>query len=104
MENHYDDQVIFKLGMIEASVKSISENLTASVLRLEEKITDSIRNHSSNIAELRAENKHLEQRVEFLENFRAQLFTKMGFVVSGVSVFWMAFTQPLENVMNKLFG
>lgn len=105
-----DSQIIYKLATIETQVKSISDNLITAIKRLEEKIEDHSR-HSQEAISLVKERgeisdkrtEALERRVIALEGWRTQIFTKMGFVVSGVSVFWLVFGKTLEQGIQSVF-
>jgi hypothetical protein len=109
-EETVDSQIIYKLATIETQVKSIDSNLLTAIKRLEEKIEDHSK-HQEQSMELAKERSMLnekkteavEKRVTQLEAWKSQLITKMGFVVSGVSVFWLVFGKSIENGISSVF-
>jgi len=98
-----EDQVIYKLGSLEASVKSLSEQFSDGFKSLEKKLDEASAGHNAKNAEVKIEVAALTRRVVFLENWRQQLFTKMGFVVSAVSVFWLVFGKAIETTIAGIF-
>lgn len=109
-EETVDSQIIYKLATIETQVKGINDNLVTAIKRLEEKIEDHSKHNQEALALVKGRadltDKRIdgnEKRLTALEGWRTQLFTKMGFVVSGVSVFWLVFGKAIETSITSIF-
>lgn len=103
-DDNINNEVLFKLGAIGTEVRGIADNLNSAIHRLEEKIESTAKLQTESVTELKARLKNAEAKIDFLEQWRQALFTKLGFVVSGVSVFWLVLGQPIEKAVKTLFG
>lgn len=84
-------------------MRGLGEQISDGLKSLEKKLDESSLGHNTKHAELKLEVAQLTKRIVFLENWRQQLFTKLGFVVSGVSVFWLVFGKAIETTVSGIF-
>lgn len=90
-------QIIYKLGVIETKMNGISENLTAAVQRFEQQVVITRQESEKDLALITARVERNERHIKNFEDWRNQLFTKLGFVVSAISLFWIIFAEPLKR-------
>lgn len=83
---------------------SFQEQLTNLCKTLEEKIDSSAKSQGIENHALKNTIMKLEARLMLLEQWRQNLLMKMGFFVSSVSVFWIVFGVPVENLIKGVFG
>lgn len=109
----FETQIVYKLGTIEADVKSLSSNLLAAVLRLEGRIEESGNTTTREILSLESKvtekltrtEKRLdmvERDLDKLEAWKNSIMIKLGFVVSAVSVFWFAFSEAFKELVGRM--
>lgn len=98
------ESIIYRLGSINTSLENIQSNITQSILRLENKLVDSAAATSKEITMLTVRLENSERKVNKLEDWKNQLFTKLGFVVSAISLFWVIFAEPIKKSIEGYFG
>lgn len=98
-----NEDILYKLGKVEQSVENLGQQIVELGRNLEKSLehvareAETVRNAASERMD------RLDRRVTFLENWKNQLFTRLGFVVSGVSLFWIVLGGPVERAVATLF-
>lgn len=96
-------EILYKLGTVESTVKSLSENLTQSFNRLEKKIEDSDAAKSREMEAVRERTREVEKKVEALEDWRDNIIIKVGFLASAISLFVYVFGGPFKHFIEGVF-
>ena len=103
-DNPPEEQIIYKLGALEQQVKSLGDTIENAFKTLESKIDSTTAQSKIDNGVLSLKIEQLERRVKFLEEWRMQLFTKLGFVISAISVFWFVFGEAVKNSVDSIIG
>lgn len=98
-----NNQIIYKLATIEAQVAGLSDNLISAVRRIEDRVTTTAQESAAMVARVDLRAEKLEERLEGLEAWKSQITTKIGFLVSAVSLFWLVFGKGLEDTVSNIF-
>jgi hypothetical protein len=102
MDNDLDKQIIFKLGAIEAEVRSIGSQLTDSIHQLSERIDKNSLNNAKNIAKLEDKVEKSEVEIQRLKDWKNTIVAKVAGAGSAVAVFWLIFGKAIETTVEKL--
>lgn len=97
------EEILYKLGSLEATVLHLSETLTDSIKRVEEKIDSNAQYQNEKIEDIKMRTIKNEDRLEILETWRDGLMVKVGFLVSAVSLFWVVFNDPIQHILGNMF-
>jgi Na+/phosphate symporter len=93
---------MYKLGAVEAEIKSLSDTLETAFKRLEEKIDDTSALNSEKVATLREEVDEYKKRVEVIERWKDQTITRMAMIVGFMIIFWSIFGTALTTRIGNI--
>jgi len=107
MDTEFDDdrtnsKIIYKLGKIEAQVTALSDSIINAVHRLEDKISDTNRITTAEIAALKVRVDENERRHDVLENWKNTTVARITGITSAVSIVWLLLGDNLKKAFDGL--
>lgn len=95
-------QIMYKLGAVEAEIKSLSETLETAFKRLEEKIDDTVALNDEKIHTLRDRVAVLEKDLAVVKAWKDQTMTRMAMIVAFMIGFWSLFGTAITTQVGKI--
>lgn len=95
-----EDQLLFKLGTLEASIISGMRRIDEQLDSLAKSIADHRLEGARDISALGTKHSALEDRVTKLETWKTYSKARIAGIVIAVSVFWAIWARPVQEFLN----
>ena len=97
-----DRQIIFKLGAIEAEVKSLGSQLTDTIHNLSDRIGESNIQSAAKVSKLEAKVEKNADEIQKLKDWKNTIVAKVAGATSVVAIFWLVFGDAIGYTVEHI--